>query len=111
MAGNKTVIEVLHFVGAADSYIAAEFQRHFLILGLRGAGIGGIAAIGLLALGALFARAEGPTPEEAQLRSIFGGLAIGPAAYIGAVITVLALAVIIALTARITVRRTLRELD
>ena len=31
--------------------------------------------------------------------------------YVGAVITVLALAVIIAATARMTVRRTLRELD
>ena len=111
MAGNKTVIEVLHFVGAADSYIAREFQRHFLILGLRGAGIGGAAAVALLLLGTFFARAEGPTPEEAQLRSIFGGLEIGPTAYLGSAITVLALAVIIALTARITVRRTLVELD
>ena len=32
-------------------------------------------------------------------------------AYVGAAITVLALAVIIAVTARMTVRRTLRELD
>ena len=111
MAGNKTVIEVLHFVGAADSYIATEFQRHFLMLGLRGAGIGGEAAVALLLLGAFFPSAEGPTPEEAQLRSLFGGLAIGPAAYIGSAVTVLALAVIIAITARLTVRRTLTELD
>lgn len=111
MAGNRTVIEVLHFVGAEDSYIAREFQRHFLILGLRGAGIGGAVAVAVFLLVSLFARLEGPTPEEAQLRSIFGGFTVGPAGYIGAVLTVLALGIIIALTARVTVRRTLTELD
>lgn len=111
MAGNRTVIEVLHFVGAEDSYIAREFQRHFLLLGLRGAGIGGGCAVVLFVLASFFARAEGPTPEEAQLRSLFGGLTVGTRGYVGLAITVLALAVIIALTARITVRRTLRELE
>lgn len=111
MAGNRTVIEVLHFVGAEDSYIAREFQRHFLILGLRGAGIGGAVAVALFLLVTLFARLEGPTPEEAQLRSLFGGFTVGPAGYLGAVLTVLALGIIIALTARVTVRRTLTELD
>jgi cell division transport system permease protein len=111
MAGNRTVIEVLHFVGAADSYIAREFQRHFLILGLKGAGIGGAAAVALFVLISLFARVEGPTPEEAQIRSLFGGLSVGLAGYIGSAITVLALGVIIAITARLTVRRTLTELD
>jgi cell division transport system permease protein len=111
MAGNRTVIEVLHFVGAEDSYIAREFQRHFLLLGLRGAGIGGAAAAALFLLASLFARLEGPTPEEAQLRSLFGGLSVGIAGYVGAAITVVALALIIAGTARLTVRRTLTELD
>lgn len=111
MAGNRTVIEVLHFVGAEDSYIAREFQRHFLILGLRGAGLGGGAAIVLFLMSNLFARLQGSSPQEAQLRSLFGGLSVGLTGYIGAVMTVLALALIIALTARVTVRRTLTDLD
>jgi cell division transport system permease protein len=111
MAGNRTVIEVLHFVGAEDSYIAREFQRHFLLLGLKGASIGGGVAVGLFLLISLFGRLEGPTPEEAQLRSLFGGVAVGLNGYVGAAVTVLALAVIIAVTARLTVRRTLREID
>ncbi|MCF1505427.1 cell division protein FtsX [Afifella sp. H1R] len=110
MAGNKDVIEVLHFVGAEDSYVAGEFQRHFLVLGLKGAGLGGIAAIALFALLSLIGGVEGPTPEEAQLRSLLGGLTIGPPAYIGSVITVVAIAVIIAATARSTVRRTLSQI-
>ena len=38
-------------------------------------------------------------------------MAVGWNGYLGAVITVLALAIIIAVTARLTVRRTLAELD
>lgn len=41
MAGNREIIEVLHFVGAADSYISRQFQRHFFSLGLRGGLLGG----------------------------------------------------------------------
>ena len=36
MATNKNVIEVLHFVGAKNGFIAGNFQRHFLLLGLQG---------------------------------------------------------------------------
>jgi cell division transport system permease protein len=111
MASNRIVIEVLHFVGAEDSYIAREFQRHFLLLGLRGAGIGGGLAMALFVLVSVFGRLEGSTPEEAQLRSLFGGLSIGLSGYVGSALTVIALAVIIAITARLTVRRTLTELD
>ncbi|MBV8792347.1 MAG: ABC transporter permease, partial [Pseudolabrys sp.] len=44
MAANRSVIEVLHFVGAKNSYIATHFQRHFLVLGFEGGVIGGGAA-------------------------------------------------------------------
>lgn len=111
MAGNRIVIEVLHFVGAEDSYVAREFQRHFLLLGLKGASIGGALAVGLFLLVSVLGRLEGATPEEAQLRSLFGGMTVGLNGYVGSAITVLALAIIIAVTARLTVRRTLRDLD
>jgi cell division transport system permease protein len=44
MSGNREIVEVLHFVGASDDYIAREFQRHFLQLGLKGGLIGGACA-------------------------------------------------------------------
>ena len=47
MASNRDVISVLHFVGAEDGYVAREFQRHFLLLGLRG-GLAGAAAAAIL---------------------------------------------------------------
>ena len=45
MATNRPIVEVLHFVGAKHGFIAGQFQRHFLILGLEGGAIGGGAAV------------------------------------------------------------------
>src|SRR3954469_20751532 len=45
MAANRPIVEVLHFVGAGDTYIANRFLRHFLRLGLEGGLIGGGAAM------------------------------------------------------------------
>ena len=36
MAANRPIVEVLHFVGAGDRYIANRFLRHFLRLGPAG---------------------------------------------------------------------------
>ena len=56
VATNREIVEVLHLVGAADKYIAREFQRRFLALGLRGALIGGGGAIAFFALAQFFAQ-------------------------------------------------------
>ena len=45
MATNRPIVEVLHYVGATDSFIARQFQRRFLILGFKGGAIGGGAAM------------------------------------------------------------------
>src|SRR3984893_11280526 len=50
MATNRQVIEVLHFIGAKNSFIAGHFQRHFLLLGLKGGAIGGGLALLLFGL-------------------------------------------------------------
>ena len=44
LAIHRSVIELLHLLGAQDSYIARQFQVHALSLGLRGGLIGGAAA-------------------------------------------------------------------
>ena len=41
MAGNRHIIEVLHFVGAEAGFIAREFRQHFLLTGMKGAAAGG----------------------------------------------------------------------
>jgi cell division transport system permease protein len=44
LAIHRSVIELLHLLGAQDEYIARQFQVHALSLGLRGGIIGGAAA-------------------------------------------------------------------
>jgi cell division transport system permease protein len=41
IATNRTVVEVLHLIGAKNTFIAQHFQRRFLGLGLQGGAIGG----------------------------------------------------------------------
>lgn len=42
VAIHKKDVELLHLMGASDEYIAKQFQRHALLLTLRGAIVGGI---------------------------------------------------------------------
>lgn len=48
LAIHRADVELLHLMGAADSYISRQFQRHSLLLGLTG-GIAGT-TVGILAL-------------------------------------------------------------
>ena len=45
LAIHRSVIELLHLLGAQDAYIARQFQVHALSLGLRGGMIGAAAAV------------------------------------------------------------------
>lgn len=45
MASNREIVEVLHFVGATDRFIAREFEKHFLRLGVRAGLVGAALAI------------------------------------------------------------------
>ena len=91
MAGSNEIINVLHFVGAADSYIASQFQRHFLRLGLRGGLIGGGAATLAFAASALLTRWGARTPSGDQVEALFGTFALGRLGYL--VIALIALGI------------------
>ena len=73
VAANRAVVEVLHLVGARESFIASAFQRHFLVVGLYGAILGGAAAAMLLP-----ARRHGPGPRRDRARRGRGGASPGP---------------------------------
>jgi cell division transport system permease protein len=45
MASNREIVEVLHFVGATDRFIAREFEKHFLRLGIRAGLVGAVLAM------------------------------------------------------------------
>jgi len=94
MAGNREIIEVLHFVGASDGFIAREFQSHFRRLGFRGAIIGGSAAVAFFfaasALSVWWAR----SPGGEEIAAMFGAFSLGPTGYgalalVGAAVTLL----------------------
>ena len=81
MAGNREIMGVLHFVGAEDRFIAREFQRHFLRLGLQGAGAGGaLAGLTFLLAGVLTSRLVGG-PEADEVGALFGTFSLGARGY------------------------------
>jgi cell division transport system permease protein len=105
MAANRPVIEVLHYVGAQDRFIAGQFQRHFLWLGLKGGVIGGLAAILLFALivpvEAVIRGNAGPD----QFAALFGSITLGLTGYL----VILAQIVVIAAVASEASRRTVNQ--
>ncbi len=111
MATNKTVIEVLHFVGAKNGFIAGHFQRHFLMLGLQGGVIGGGIAIALFALAGFISRWFTGTAGGDQTAAMFGSFSIGFLGYAAVVAQVVLIAGVTAVTSGRTVNRTLEAID
>jgi cell division transport system permease protein len=111
MAANRAIVEVLHFVGAKNRYIAGQFQRHFLWLGLKGASIGGGAAVALFLGGGMLAGRYQGAGNEDQVQALFGSLALGPQGYAGIVGVIVLVAAVTAITSRITVHATLGALE
>jgi cell division transport system permease protein len=111
MAANRPIVEVLHYVGATDSFLAGQFQRHFLLLGLKGGAIGGGAAILLFALlGVINAWIAGtPGGDEAAAR--FGASSMGIGGYLAVFGQIVLMAAVTALTSRRTVNHTLENIE
>src|SRR5690606_26241844 len=111
LASNAVVVSVLHICGAEDGFIAREFQRHFLILGLRG-GLAGAAAAGIIfaLLGFVVIPSLAGTDTD-QVSALFGHFAVGPVGYFGALGIAFLIAVMTALTSRLTVYQHLADGD
>lgn len=111
MAINRPIIEVMHYVGATDSFVAGQFQRHFLLLGFKGGAIGGGAAILLFGcIEAARAWFTG-TPGGDEAAALFGSLSIGVDGYLAIAAQIVVMAVVTALVSRYTVSRTLATID
>ena len=111
MDGNGHIIEVLHFVGAEARFIAGEFRRHFLWTGLKGAAIGGAAAIVVFIGFAIWSSANLATPEGDQAAALFGNFAIGPTGYLGVALVAATVTIVTGATTHLTVAGYLSELD
>lgn len=111
MASNRPIVEVLHFIGARDSYIAGEFQRHFVWLGLKGGALGGGLAVVLFAVAGLLADRFKGTAAEDQVGALFGSFAVGPEGYAAIVGLVVLASAVAAGTSRWTVQQTLKAME
>jgi len=111
VATNREIVEVLHLVGAADSFVAREFQRRFLALGFRGAAIGGGAAI-LFFVGAqiLVRRFAGAAGTD-QVEAMFGAFDLGLSGYAAVIALSLAIAVATGALSQAIVLRRLKNLN
>ncbi|MCB1491660.1 MAG: ABC transporter permease [Rhodobiaceae bacterium] len=110
MTGNREVIEVLHFVGAPEPFIAAEFQRHFLMLGLRAGVLGGLAAMAMLTLLSTLLARWVDVRQATEVRFLIGDFGIDTVTLVGIAVIVVLVAALTAITTRMTVMRYLHAL-
>lgn len=109
MAANRPIVEVLHLIGAKDGFIAGEFQRHFLKLGIKGGAIGGGAAMALFGLMGLTGGWLAGTAGGDQFAALFGAFSIGWEGYAALVVQILLVAAVTAGASRHTVNQTLES--
>ena len=111
MATNRPIVEVLHFIGARSGFIAGQFQRHFLLLGLEGGLIGGGLAILLFGAAGLAAGMSTGTASGDQVATLFGSFTLGWGGYLAIVAQIVLVALVTAVASRRTVDRTLETVE
>ena len=111
MAANRPIVEVLHFVGAGDSFIANRFLRHFLRLGLEGGLIGGGAAMLAFGFSESIASWFSGTPVGDQFAALLGTFSLPPSGYLVLAVQALLIGVITAWASRRTLFATLDDID
>jgi len=108
MASNREIVEVLHFVGATDRFIAREFEKHFLRLGIK-AGIVG-AAFAMLVFMSMPAITEllgGGAVSAVEMQRLIGTGALDALGYVILGFVVVTIAGLCMVTSRVGVYRIL----
>lgn len=111
VSANRGIVEVLHFVGAGDRYIANSFLRHFLSLGLQGGVIGGGAAMLVFGFGEAITGWFTGTPVGDQFAALLGTFSLRLSGYFALALQALAIALVTAFWSRQTVYATLRDIE
>jgi len=110
MASNREIIEVLHFVGATDRFIAREFEKHFLTLGIRAGLVGAATAMAVFFLmPGLMQLLGGGTVTAAELHRLVGTGTLDVPGYFLLGIVVVVIAALCMLTSRYGVFRILNS--
>jgi len=112
MASNRDIVEVLHFVGARDRFIAEQFEKHFQTLGvLAGAAGAGLAALVFLVFPLLPSVLGASPATDAELRRLVGAGTLYWLGYAFLVVVVVVVAAICRITSRFGVYHILDAQD
>lgn len=112
MASNREIVEVLHFVGAGERFIAHEFEKHFLSVGVRAGLVGALAATLVFILLPPFMRLLGGGSLAAtELKRLVGTTGLDWPGYLLFVLVVVVVASLCMLTSRYGVFRILKAHD
>jgi cell division transport system permease protein len=110
MASNREIVEVLHFVGATDRFIAREFEKHFLALGIRAGLVGAVSAmLVFLMMPTMMELLGGGTVTIAEINRLIGSGTLDGPGYILLTIVVIVIAALCMLTSRFGVYRILHS--
>lgn len=108
MSSNREIVEVLHLVGATDRFIAREFERHFLSLGIRAGLVGAICASAVFfTMPAMMELLGGGAVTMAEIRRLVGVGVLDTPGYVLLGFVVVVIAGLCMLTSRFGVYRIL----
>jgi cell division transport system permease protein len=108
LASNREIVEVLHYVGATDRFIAREFERHFLRLGIRAGLVGaGCAMVVFLVLPTAMKMLGGGTVTQAEFSRLVGTGSLDLRGYLLLLGLVVVISALCMLTSRFGVYRIL----
>lgn len=110
MASNREIVEVLHFVGATDRFIAREFEGHFLRLGIRAGLVGAAAAMAVFAAMPIVTQTLGGGSMTAEeMKRLVGSGTLDAQGYLVLGAVVIVIAALCMLTSRFGVFRILHS--
>lgn len=110
LSSNREIVEVLHFVGATDRFIAREFEKHFLTLGIRAGLVGALCAMAtFLVLPTVLGLVGGGAVTLAEIQRLIGAGALDIQGYVLLGIVVIVIAALCMLTSRFGVYRILNS--
>ncbi|MEM1307327.1 MAG: ABC transporter permease, partial [Pseudomonadota bacterium] len=110
MLSNREIVEVLHFVGATDRFIAREFERNCLNLGIRAGLVGAAAAVLVfLAMPTIMEVLGGGTVTLAEIKRFIGSGSLDAIGLLWLCVVVVIVAALCMITSRLGVYRILNS--
>lgn len=111
LAENAHIINVLYFLGTETVFIAQQFDWHFFKTAFRGALYGGVISILLFNVFLFWTNYNLGLEKTRQIIALFGHFFISLTTYGKIFILILCVAIITALTNRITILAQLKKID